>query len=103
MTSDETEKLQTDEFRERMILVVREFAGNKYSYLEERTGISARKWKNMCNRVQQPSIEMLIEIAKVRPYFLTWLVTGKATNHVQVSMDDDNWTQQLLDALQLKQ
>lgn len=102
MTENEiSRELSSNEFRERMIKVIREFAGTRYTYLEERTGISARKWKNVCNRVQQPSIEMLIEITKVRPYFLYWLVTGTVHQVYQASLDDEDWSSKLRDALTL--
>jgi hypothetical protein len=102
MKNPENEALPVDDFRERMIRVVREFAGTRYSYLEERTGISARKWKNMCNRVQQPTVEMVIAIAKERPYFLSWLIFGEASNIFQASLDDPEWSKKLLNALMLK-
>lgn len=77
------------DFRERVIFVIREFAGVKYGYLEERFGISARKWKNVCNRTQQPSIEMVVALTTVRPYFLTWMLTGKVVNILQVNPTED--------------
>lgn len=52
----------------------------RYLWLERRTGISARAWKNMCNRQSQPTLEMLerwcldagVEDAE-------WIVTGKGS------------------------
>jgi hypothetical protein len=67
------------DLRERVIWVVNDAVGasHKYQYLETRTGISARKWKNMCNRVQQPSIEMIAALAtEFRPEYLEWMIHG---------------------------
>lgn len=69
-----------NDIRERVIWVVNHSVGttHKYPYLEERTGISARKWKNLCNRVQQPSIEMVAALAReFRPKYLEWMVLGQ--------------------------
>lgn len=54
--------------------------GRKYRYvfLESQTGISARRWKNMCNGVTSPSIEMLAQLALLRPCLAEWLLTGSA-------------------------
>ena len=77
-----------DEIRERVIWVINEAIGtaHKYPYLEKRTGISARKWKNVCNRVQQPSIEMLAALAKeFRPLYLEWMVHGEVISSQQIN------------------
>ncbi|MFC4526239.1 hypothetical protein ISN76_19565 [Dyella halodurans] len=81
------------DLRERVIWVINEFVGawRKYQYLEKRTGISARKWQNVCNRVQQPSIEMIAALAEERPYFLAWMVTGRSTTIIQVDPTKEGW------------
>lgn len=73
---DTWSKWDADSIRDRVIWVTRDFAGSRYGYLEERTGIAARKWKNMCNRVTYPSPEMMCQLALVRPYFAAWMLTG---------------------------
>ena len=73
--------------------MINEFVGTwkKYPYLEQRTGISARKWQNVCNRVQQPSIEMIAALAMARPYFLSWLLTGHCLPDLQVDPSKPGW------------
>lgn len=100
MKNPTKEALEQD-LRERVIWVVNDFAATagKYAYLEERTGITARKWKNMCNRVIQPSPEMMMELAKVRPYLATWMLTGQAFP-VQVSpTSSETWESDFLEKL----
>jgi hypothetical protein len=86
------------DLRERVIWVVNEFVGawRKYQYLEKRTGISARKWQNMCNRVQQPSLEMIAALAEYRPYFVTWMLTGRAVPGPQLNPSKAGWGDRLL-------
>lgn len=90
---------QTD-FRERVIWVIRLFAGKptRYTFLEERFGISARKWQNVCNRAQQPSIEMVAALATVYPYFVFWLITGSSKTVVQVDPRDSDWFEKTLNS-----
>jgi hypothetical protein len=57
---------------------------HRYKYLEGRYGISARRWQNVCNRVQMPGIDMLSLIIKDRPEFATWLLTGKTYDRKQI-------------------
>lgn len=74
------------DLRERVIWVVNDAVGaiHKYQYLESRTGISARKWKNMCNRVQQPSVEMIAALAaEFRPEYLEWMIHGEVVAQKQ--------------------
>lgn len=68
-------------FQDRVIWVVRHFAGKppRYKQLEENFDISARKWQNMCNRVQQPTIEMVTALATAYPKFSEWLLTGEVS------------------------
>ncbi|CAN5874359.1 hypothetical protein BH11PSE12_BH11PSE12_20710 [soil metagenome] len=86
------------DIRERVIWVIDEFVGtsHKFAYLENRTGISARKWKNLYNRVQQPSTEMIAALATYRPYFLSWMVCGSAKNAIQVDPTTATWVEDLL-------
>lgn len=87
-----------EDFRERVIWVVNEFVGawRKYQYLEKRTGVSARKWQNMCNRVQQPSIEMLAALTEYRPYFAEWMFTRRATWEGQLNPTKAGWADRLV-------
>lgn len=89
------------DFRERVIWLIRNFAGRptRYKALEDRFGISARKWQNVCNHVQQPSIEMVAALASVYPFFLSWLVTGQSRTVMQMDPKDD-WFAKLLDVLE---
>lgn len=88
------------DFRERVIWVIRNFAGQpaRYKVLEDRFGISARKWQNVCNRVQQPSVDMVASLATVYPFFLSWMVTGKCRSTTQLDPADD-WFSAVLGAL----
>lgn len=78
--AEAVEKLNFD-LRERLLFLlhVNITRARKYEYLEKRYGISARKWKNVCNRVQMPGIDMLSSILRDRPEYATWLMTGKAS------------------------
>lgn len=80
--AEKSPKLETD-FRERFIFIIRRIyiEHGVYQHLERRYGISARKWKNVCNRVQQPGIDMIAEILGDFPHFSTWLMTGSAYNY----------------------
>jgi hypothetical protein len=85
-----------EDFRERMIWAINEFCGPaNYKFLEKKFGIGARKWQNMCNRAQQPSVEMLAAIATVRPYFVFWLLTGKELDVPQLNPQNKNWNDHL--------
>lgn len=79
--AQEVAKLETD-LRERLIFIIHLYAksSHRYEELEERYGIAARKWKNVCNRVQLPGIDMICSIIKDYPQFATWLLSGKAVN-----------------------
>lgn len=89
------------DFRERVIWVIRHFAGRppRYKNLEDRFGISARKWQNVCNRAQQPSIEMVSALAAVYPYFLHWMINGEAHTVLQLDPSDPLWFKTLIDSL----
>lgn len=96
------------DIRERLIWVISNAVGttHRYPYLEKRTGISARKWKNVCNRVQQPSIEMLAALAKeLRPAYLEWMVHGTVFSSHQADpreeqLDDGSWAHPELRGMQ---
>jgi len=79
MSEEEKERLATD-IKSRVLWVIDSVAykGSRYAFLEERTGIAARKWKNMCNGVTSPSVEMLEQLALMRPCLAAWLLTGDA-------------------------
>lgn len=79
------EKLNADT-RERLIFIINNFVvySGRYAYLEDRYGISARKWKNVCNRIQLPGINMLSSILNDFPHFSMWLMLGKAIDVKQV-------------------
>lgn len=90
-----------DSIRERVIWVTREFAGSRYGYLEERTGIAARKWKTMCNRITYPSPEMMCQLALVRPYFAAWMLTGYSCGAQHDPIKDPDWRRKHLDMLDI--
>lgn len=85
------------DMRDRVIWVIHECVGTwkKYPYLEERTGIKARRWQNVCHRVQQPTLDMLSALAEVRPYFIAWMLTGKSLALGQVNPEKDDWFETL--------
>lgn len=69
--------------RERFIYLIRLLVINhygRYKYMEERYGISARKWQSMCNRAQFPTIPMLSEFLIQYPQYASWLLTGAASD-----------------------
>lgn len=86
------------DFRDRVIWMIRNFAGKppRYRYLEERFGISARKWQNVCNKAQQPSVEMVAALSTVYPFFTSWMLTGAARNFVQLSPKSETWFKEIL-------
>lgn len=75
-----TQKQRDEEIRERMILFIDYVVGayNKHKYMEEKTGISARKWQNLFHRAQMPTVELLWGLGEYQPAYLTWIVTGEA-------------------------
>ncbi|PWF22937.1 hypothetical protein [Corticimicrobacter populi] len=87
-----------DDCRERVITVFRAVWGNNYKNAEAETGIPAAKWKRLCIRVQQPTIEMIEALAKTRPYFLLWMMTGHAQTYFQLS-PHDRWQDKLARAM----
>ncbi|HEY3327807.1 MAG TPA: hypothetical protein VGK14_11675 [Novimethylophilus sp.] len=92
LRAEKVAKLNTD-VRERLIHLIdtQMISTGRYEYLEQRYGISARKWKNTCNRVQLPGIDMLSSILKDHPYFALWLMTGKRDNRLQVDPTEEGW------------
>lgn len=98
------EKFEGDgaDFRERIIWVIKNLAGKppRYKYLEDRFGITARKWQNVCNHAQQPSIEMVAALATVYPFFMSWMLTGQSLTFTQVSPADENWFVNLMSKLE---
>ena len=84
--AEEVAKIETD-VRERLIFLIHiQFTQTgRYEYLEKRFGISARKWKNVCNRVQLPGIDMLSSILNDYPQYSTWLMLGKAINKREIT------------------
>lgn len=81
------------DLRERVIWVINDFVGTwrKYPYLEQRTGISARKWQNVCHRNQQPSLEMVCALAEYRPHLFTWMMLGYDLNTQQSNPEIEGW------------
>lgn len=90
--SVENSKTEPLDLRERIIWVINESVidgRGRYTYLEHRTGISAKKWKNVCNRLQQPSVEMIAALAReLRGNWLEWMVCGSVQNLYQVNPFD---------------
>lgn len=99
--AQEIEKISTD-VRERLILIIDNevISGRfRYQYLEQRYGIAARKWKNVCNHVQLPSIEMLSCILSDHPYLSSWLLTGRSDKLPQVDPTKEKWEEILRESL----
>ena len=48
----------------------------RYVWLEGRTGVAAGRWKNLLNRKQQATLEMVQAWARVQPELALWLLTG---------------------------
>jgi len=96
----EVEKINTD-VRERLITIINNqvIYSGRYEYLENRYGIAARKWQNVCNRVQLPGINMLSSILQDYPYFSMWLMLGKGTNIVQLDPTMEGWEDVIYDGL----
>lgn len=82
------------DMRERVIAVVRAVWGSDYKAIESETGVPAAKWKRMCNRLQQPTIEMIESLGNIRPYFLVWMTIGRAETYLQLS-PLDKWQDKL--------
>lgn len=91
-------KPKEEDMRERVIAVVRAVWGNDYKAMEEETSVSAAKWKRMCNRLQQPTIEMVEALGRVRPYFIVWMTIGRAETYLQMS-PHDKWQDKLARAV----
>lgn len=85
-----------------MIWLIQNFAGKptRYKMLETQFGISARKWQNVCNRAQQPSIEMVAALASIYPFFLSWMVMGKAQTIMQLDPTEPGWFKTLLSSVE---
>ena len=99
--AEEIEKINAD-VRERLIYLINTqvvSGRSRYDYLEERYGIPARKWKNVCNKVQMPGINMLSSILEDYPYFSTWLMLGKVVNTMQLDPTVKGWERQVTEAL----
>ena len=63
---------------DRLILLLRE-DGEPYGYwqgLESRTRIAAARWRKAYTRQQRPTTDMLAAIARLKPHYAFWLVTG---------------------------
>lgn len=97
MNEQENTALMT-ECRERTIEVFRAIWDNNYKAAENETGISAAKWKRLCNRAQFPTFEMMVRLAETRTYFLVWMMTGEAATHLQLS-PHDKWQHKLARAV----
>ncbi len=96
----EVEKINTD-VRERLITIINNqvIYSGRYEYLENRYGIAARKWKNVCNRVQLPGIDMLSSILQDYPWFSMWLMLGKSKNILQLDPTIEGWEDVIYDGL----
>lgn len=63
---------------DRLILLLRE-DGEPHGYwqgLEERTGISAQRWRKAYARRQRPTPDMIEAICKIKPQYAFWMATG---------------------------
>ncbi|MDD2722334.1 MAG: hypothetical protein PHH47_13610 [Gallionella sp.] len=96
----EVEKINTD-VRERLITLINNqvIYSGRYEYLENRYGIAARKWQNVCNRVQLPGINMLSSILQDYPWFSMWLMLGKSNNGTQLDGTMEGWEEVIYDGL----
>ncbi len=96
----EVEKINTD-VRERLITLINNqvIYSGRYEYLENRYGIAARKWQNVCNRVQLPGINMLSSILQDYPWFSMWLMLGKSNNGTQLDGTMEGWEKVIYDGL----
>ena len=70
--------------RERLIFLASEFASSdrKFSYLESRTGISATRWEALFMKDAEPSLDMIMAIARHRRNYVEWLITGYVTKFI---------------------
>jgi hypothetical protein len=93
------------DFPDRVIWVIKNLAGKppRYKYLEERFGITARKWQNVCNKAQQPSVEMVACLSTVYPFFTSWMLTGKPKNFMQLSPTEGGWFKKMLDTMEISE
>lgn len=64
--------------RERLIFLASEFAASdqQFTYLELRTGISAARWEALFSKDAEPSLDMIMAIARHRRNKIEWLITG---------------------------
>lgn len=70
--------------QDRIILILDEWAGvmegpierGKWRNLEEKTGVSAQKWKHVYGGNQKPTPEIIEAIARYWPQYAFWMVTG---------------------------
>jgi hypothetical protein len=63
---------------DRLILLLRE-DGEPHGYwqaLEERTGISAQRWRKAYARRQRPTPDMIEAMCKLKPQYAFWMATG---------------------------
>lgn len=79
--------LAADEFRDRVIVVVRAIWGSNYKAAERDTSVPSAKWKRLCNRMQQPTNEMIVSLGNFCPYFLVWMMTGGLSVCTQLSVN----------------
>jgi hypothetical protein len=47
------------------------------AWLEQKTGLSQSKWKNMLAKKQRPTSEMVLAICHLRPDLARWLILGR--------------------------
>lgn len=86
------EKINED-VRERLLFILYSNvirSSGKYKYLEQRYGISARRWQNVCNRLQMPGIDMLSVVMLDRPEYSTWLLCGQPLDRPQIDPTAEN-------------
>lgn len=83
--------------RERVIWAIQHHVGTarRYAYLQDRTGIRARHWQNVCHLVQQPTMDMVAALAQSLPYFLSWMVAGEAIGKGQLNPESETWLKEL--------
>ncbi len=85
------EQTSETELRERMIQIIEATRHDygRYAELERFTGVSARKWKKLCNRDQNPTAELICALAKLEPSYAQWMLTGDASRLIFPIAGDD--------------
>lgn len=76
---DKTEETPLDTFETRVLEVIgREATGpNRFTYLQEKSGIAAQSWKSLWYRKQHATSAMLSFVFSTWPQYAEWISTGR--------------------------